>query len=127
MLFRALFPHKPLLLLLSLSFAVKILVVNLDARFRRERQPFKADIMCSLGILKSSRFTELSRLISSRGVRLREELYQDNDPKHTSRYVQGFFKDNDINWWKSPAESPDINCTFMASVDRRFLVKNFPL
>ena len=36
-------------------------------------------------------------------------LYQDNDPKHTSRYIQGFFAENDIEWWKSPAESPDLN------------------
>ena len=36
-------------------------------------------------------------------------LYQDNDPKHTSRYIQKFFTDNRVNWWKSPAESPDLN------------------
>ncbi len=36
-------------------------------------------------------------------------LYQDNDPKHTSRYIQNFFAKNDVNWWKSPAESPDLN------------------
>ena len=36
-------------------------------------------------------------------------LYQDNDPKHTSRYIQAFFDANKINWWKSPAESPDLN------------------
>ena len=36
-------------------------------------------------------------------------LFQDNDPKHTSRYIQSFFAENDITWWKSPAESPDLN------------------
>ena len=36
-------------------------------------------------------------------------LYQDNDPKHTSRYIRGFFEQNEIVWWKSPAESPDLN------------------
>ena len=30
---------------------------------------------------------------------------QDNDPKHTSHYVTQFL----INWWKTPAESPDLN------------------
>ena len=25
-------------------------------------------------------------------------LYQDNDPKHTSRYIQSFFADNKVNW-----------------------------
>jgi patatin-like phospholipase/acyl hydrolase len=36
-------------------------------------------------------------------------LYQDNDPKHTSKSTQTFMVQNDINWWRSPAESPDIN------------------
>ena len=34
---------------------------------------------------------------------------QDNDPKHTSGYAQQFLEDHDINWWKTPAESPDLN------------------
>ena len=34
---------------------------------------------------------------------------QDNDPKHTSRYIQRFFDDNRVNWWKSAAENPDLN------------------
>ena len=29
---------------------------------------------------------------------------QDNDPKHTSRKAQ-----EGVNWWKTPAESPDCN------------------
>ena len=36
-------------------------------------------------------------------------LYQDNDPKHTSRYVNGYFEEKGIVWFKSPAESPDLN------------------
>ena len=36
-------------------------------------------------------------------------LYQDNDPKHTSRYISGFFEQNEIVWWKSLAESPNLN------------------
>ena len=32
---------------------------------------------------------------------------QDNDPKHTSRLAQLFLEDHDVNWWKTPAESPD--------------------
>ena len=31
------------------------------------------------------------------------------DPKHTSRVAQQFYMDSDINWWKTPAESPDMN------------------
>ena len=34
---------------------------------------------------------------------------QDNDPKHTSKYAKQYYLDNDINWWKTPAESPDLN------------------
>ena len=34
---------------------------------------------------------------------------QDNDPKHTSRRVQTFFDEHNINWWRTPPESPDLN------------------
>ena len=34
---------------------------------------------------------------------------QDNDPKHTSNLAQQWFADHGVNWWKTPAESPDMN------------------
>ena len=34
---------------------------------------------------------------------------QDNDPKHTSHLASQFFADKQINWWKTPPESPDCN------------------
>lgn len=34
---------------------------------------------------------------------------QDNDPKHTSHYIQDFLDRNSINWWKTHPESPDFN------------------
>ena len=34
---------------------------------------------------------------------------QDNDPKHTSLYAREWYKDNGVNWWKTPASSPDLN------------------
>ena len=34
---------------------------------------------------------------------------QDNDPKHTSRQAQAFFEENNINWWRTPPQSPDLN------------------
>lgn len=34
---------------------------------------------------------------------------QDNDPKHTSRAAQAFYARSGINWWRTPAESPDCN------------------
>lgn len=36
-------------------------------------------------------------------------LMQDNDPKHTSKKVQSFLEEEGVNWWKTPAESPDCN------------------
>ena len=36
-------------------------------------------------------------------------LMQDNDPKHTSRVAQEFYAASGINWWRTPAESPDMN------------------
>ena len=36
-------------------------------------------------------------------------LYKDNDPKHTSKYIQQFFQMNRINWWRSLVESPNLN------------------
>ena len=36
-------------------------------------------------------------------------LMQDNDPKHTSRLAQAFFERNQITWWRTPPESPDMN------------------
>ena len=36
-------------------------------------------------------------------------FWQDNDPKHTSKKAKKFMEDNNINWFKTPAESPDLN------------------
>ena len=33
----------------------------------------------------------------------------DNNPKHTSRSTKQFMQDNNINWWPTPPESPDLN------------------
>ena len=37
------------------------------------------------------------------------KLMQDNDAKHTSGYIQEFFTTRNIQWWKTPPESPDFN------------------
>ena len=36
-------------------------------------------------------------------------LWQDNDPKHCSKKAREFIESNDINWFKTPPESPDMN------------------
>ena len=36
-------------------------------------------------------------------------LYQDNDPKHSSKFIENFLKQKGVNWWYTPPESPDIN------------------
>ena len=33
----------------------------------------------------------------------------DNDPKHNSLYARDFLNAQNINWWHTPAESPDLN------------------
>lgn len=37
------------------------------------------------------------------------KFMQDNDPKHRSSLAQNFFRANNVNWWKTPPESPDLN------------------
>ena len=34
---------------------------------------------------------------------------QDNDPKHVSNHAKQYLQDNNINWWRTPPESPDLN------------------
>ena len=38
-------------------------------------------------------------------------LMMDNDPKHTSNMAKEFLNAEGVNWWKTPAESPDCNPT----------------
>ena len=37
------------------------------------------------------------------------QFMQDNDPKHTSCRAKEFFEQHNVNWWKTPPESPDAN------------------
>ena len=34
---------------------------------------------------------------------------QDNDPKHVAGHTQQWLDDNNVTWWRTPAESPDLN------------------
>lgn len=38
-----------------------------------------------------------------------DKFMQDNDPKHSSRMMKQWLEDKPVNWWKTPAESPDFN------------------
>ena len=31
------------------------------------------------------------------------------NPKHTSKKAADFFSQENVNWWKTPTESPDMN------------------
>ena len=33
----------------------------------------------------------------------------DNDPKHTSKAAREFLEEKDVFWWRTLAESPDLN------------------
>jgi transposase len=36
-------------------------------------------------------------------------LMQDNDPKHASGRVARWLNEENVNWWRTPPESPDLN------------------
>ena len=38
----------------------------------------------------------------------RHRLYQDNDPKHSSKYIERFLEEKGVNWWYTPTESPAV-------------------
>ena len=52
-------------------------------------------------------------------------LLQDNDPKHTSRWVQWYFQENEINWWPTPPESPDLNPIELVWESMKEAVRNY--
>ena len=71
----------------------------------------KSKICIFEGIMERFLFTDIldSALIPSINHLFPDEshrLMMDNDPKHTSHHVADYLKDQNINWWKTPAESP---------------------
>lgn len=65
------------------------------------------------GVLTATRYVDI---LEASLVPFLETVYpdghrymQDNDPKHTSRYAQWWYEEKNINWWKTPASSPDLN------------------
>lgn len=69
------------------------------------------DIPCTMtkevymDILQKNLRESAERLGMRRGL----IFQQDNDPKHTAKVVQKYFKDNRVNVLDWPAQSPDLN------------------
>ena len=71
-------------------------------------------IIIFTGILKADKYctildTGLKPFIDKAFPDKNYRFQQDNDPKHTSELAQNYFQTNQINWWKTPAESPNLN------------------
>lgn len=92
--------------------------------FYRPKHPIKVHVWAGIslqgptqicifeGIMDANLYTEILRttLLPFLASKFPSGHYfmQDNDPKHVSRLAKDFFRENNINWWKTPAESPDM-------------------
>ena len=70
------------------------------------------NIVIFAGIMTATRYTQILEaglLPFANEYPLGLRFQQDNDPKHCARYTRNFFETNNINWWPTTAESPDLN------------------
>src|SRR6218665_2189045 len=71
------------------------------------------DIAIFTGIMTSSVYQtildEYLKPFVSTVYPMGHRLWQDNDPKHTSKSTVNWMRQNGINHWPTPAESPDLN------------------
>ena len=73
-------------------------------------------------------FCVLFKRGSQMGIR---RLYQDIDAKHLSKYIEESLKQQGLNWWYTPPESPNLNHIELTwgplKQFLRNLLKKFPL
>ena len=60
-------------------------------------------------VFQETRRSKKAEIQAQASIKRSNDERTNNDPKHTSRYIQGFFAEKGITWWRSPAESPDLN------------------
>ena len=65
------------------------------------------------GIMDASLYTEILRKtllpFISEVYPTNHRFMADNNPKHSSKQAKDFLMANNVNWWRTPPESPDCN------------------
>ena len=83
---------------------------------------------CFASIVIASKHSTI-RLRTKRDFFLRQlidgyRFQQDNDPKHTSNRAKSYMEENNINWWITPAESPDLNPIELVWHELKHFIRN---
>lgn len=92
---------------------------------QRPKHPVKIHIWGGISVRGATRIIMFSGIMNARRLAMILEagllpfiaekfpdghrLFHDNDPKHASNFIENFFHRNDVDWWPTPPESPDLN------------------